>query len=166
MSDGRFREHAMAEIENEGSTGKCLQHRICLAIQRCSPSQQCHRIQISLYGSTGLNFIARKLAIDHPVQPYRVERYALDVTHQGCTRATRESDNPRIRHPLPQSGNNSRTGLCTPAPELFRPQHRGPSVKQLHSIDTGMKLCRQIVNGRAHEEINQPLEPTWVTISE
>src|SRR5262249_6953644 len=120
----------------------------------------------SLHRATRLNFIARKLAVDHPVQSDRIERHALDVANQRRAGASWEADDLCIWYSLTQPGDDFPAGLRTPTIKFLRSKHTGPGVKQLHGIDTGVKLCRQVLNRSPHQKINQSLESVRIAIGE
>src|SRR5262245_28305674 len=162
----RFWQDAVAEIENERPFGERCQHHIYLPIERRSPGQQRHRIQISLNGPASLNFVARELAIDHPIEADCVEWHAVHIAHEGRAGPSRESDYSRSWYPLAQAGNDLSSRPRAPAIEFLGPQNPGPCIEQLHCVHAGAELLGEIVNRRPYQDIDQSLKSARIAICE
>src|SRR4051794_1111748 len=92
MRDRGFRQDAVAQIEDEGFCGERLEHLVDRAIERAAAGQQGERIEIALHRPTGLDAVARKAAIDHPIETDRIDRDMLDVAQQRAAGAARKPD--------------------------------------------------------------------------
>src|SRR5690606_33914850 len=73
MRNRGIRRDAVAEIENKRSRRKCLEHRVDRGIERLPAGDQHQRIEVALHGDAALDALARKVLVDHPVKPDRIE---------------------------------------------------------------------------------------------
>src|ERR1700682_4154568 len=74
VRDRRLGQNAVPEIEDERLGCKRLEHSLDLAIERGAAGDERQRVEIALYRPTTLDVLARVGAIDHPIEPNRVDR--------------------------------------------------------------------------------------------
>src|SRR5580658_6096587 len=130
MGDRGLRQDAVSQVEDKRSIAEVLQNRIGLAVKRSTARQQRQRIEISLYRPATLDLVASKAAIDHPVQPYRIDIHAFHISPQQRAGAARESDDLRIGNTSAQPSDDPLCRRDAPARELVRSEHSGPGVEE------------------------------------
>ena len=164
MGDRRLRQDAVAEIEDERSVAESRQDRIDLAIERSAAREQCQRIEIALHRPAALDLVAGKAAIDHPVEPDRVDSNAV---HIALNSVPAPRGNPMIfasgtRCAQPRDDPPRR--IDAPARELVGSEHAGPGVEELHGIDPGLELGREIIDRSFDQDVDQLAEDFRIAI--
>ena len=91
MRDRRFRQNAVAEIENKRPAGEGLQHRIDAAIERRAAGEQRQRIEIALHRHAALDLLARKVRSIIQSRPTASTGNSLDIARQRCCRRRAET---------------------------------------------------------------------------
>jgi hypothetical protein len=79
MGDRRFRQDAVAEIENERSSRQCLEDRIDRAVERHTSGEKRQRIEIALDRPARLNLIAREAELHRPIEPDRIDCHRFEI---------------------------------------------------------------------------------------
>src|SRR5690242_15388665 len=98
MRDWRFRQNAVAKIEDKGPGRESLKRGIHRAIERCTAGEKRQRINIALHWNAALDLFAREVAIDHPVEPDAIDRHLVDIAQKVGSGSAREADDFCIRH--------------------------------------------------------------------
>src|SRR6516165_6993602 len=109
-----FRQHAMAEIENERSLRESGQNSIDRTVQSRAASEQDERIEITLNWPPLLDHRSRKFELDGPIEPHGVDRNRIEVARELRAGATRKADNSRSRNLPTNLFNNANHRLDAP----------------------------------------------------
>src|ERR1700685_1885399 len=151
MADWRFRQDAVAKVENERVSSERFEDGVGRAIERRSAGEQHQRIEIALNGTQRLNVVTRKIQFRHPIEPHRINRHSIQIALQLGARAAWEAYDSRRWNVLTHAGYNPRHRLDTPFTEFIGRQHTRPGIEDLHGIDAGRKLFDQV----AHRSLDQ-----------
>ena len=140
MGDRRFRQDAVAEIENERSLRQGLDDRVDRAVERRAAGEKRQRIEIALYRPAGLNLIACEAKLHRPIEPDRIDRYRFEIARKLGPGAAGKADDARAGNLLSDRGNNAGRRLDAPFAELAGRQNSRPGIENLHGIDAGLEL--------------------------
>ncbi len=146
------------------SAGEGLEHCVDRPIERRPARDQNERIEISLHRHAALDVLARKGAVEHPVEPDSVDRYLVHIARQQRPGAAGKSDDLRPRHLGADPGDDLPRRLDAPTVEFLSRQDAGPGVKNLHCIGTRPQLAHQVARRSLDENIEQHREPCGVAI--
>src|SRR5215207_6618450 len=118
MRDGRFRQNAVAQIEDQPARAEVRQHILDGAVERRAACLQRQRIEIALHCDAALNALADECRFRRPVDAHAVDRNAIDIARERTAGAPWEADDLRIRHLLPDLRDDLPGGFETPAIEF------------------------------------------------
>jgi len=145
----------MAEIEDEPPLAECGTELLDTLLQRRPADHQQNRVEVALHGKPRLQPVAGGARRHGRIEADRVDpglgRIAL-VEQPG---AAREADYRDIREALFQRGDDLARRIDHPALEGRFGENSGPAVEQLHRLDAGRDLRRQIIDRRRGQQLDQ-----------
>ena len=93
----RFRQHTMAEIENKWALRESDKNCLDRAVQRRSAGKQGQRIEIALNRPPLLDHRPRKLKLDRPIKPNRIDCNRVEIATELRAGAARKADDASNR---------------------------------------------------------------------
>src|ERR1700692_157977 len=129
MRNRRLRQYAMTEIENKRSGRKCRQNPIDRAVERFPSREERQGIEIALNRSELLDLFARKLRLNHPIEPNGIHRNSFDIGQELGAGAAGEADDFCIRNLFSNRVSNPSARRDTPFAEFIGRQYSGPGIE-------------------------------------
>ena len=166
MRNRRLRQYAMTEIENKRSGRKCRQNPIDRAVERFPSREERQGIEIALNRSELLDLFARKLRLNHPIEPNGIHRNSFDIGQELGAGAAGEADDFCIRNLFSNRVSNPSARRDTPFAEFIGRQYSGPGIENLHGIDAGLELPNQVTCRGFDQEFDQLREFLGIAVGE
>ena len=155
MCDRRFRQNAVAEIEDERTAAKVRHDIINLVIERRAAGKERQWIDITLNRHPRLQRIASNRPLEGPVNPNGANTCHFHIRQSHCAGAAWETDDFCVANLTPHALNNFLGWRNTPSLELLRPQHTGPGIENLDNFSSSFQLPDQIVDRSLHQPNDQ-----------
>ena len=131
----------MAEVEDEPPSRKARQDAVDRLIEALATGDENRGIEVALHGDEGLQPPPRDLQGHRPIDPHGIDAGFADIALKPKLHAFRKSDDAGRTHRSPHQCDDSGGRCNRPLLELIRSEHTRPTVKDLHDIGAGMKLC-------------------------
>ena len=148
-----------------GPCSECFENSISRPILRRAAGDEGQRVEVALNGPFGLDMIAGKAKLHHPIEPDCIDRHGFEIAPQLSSGTARKSDDRRLRNFLSHRRYDSRHRRDAPFLELFSRQHTRPGVENLHGVDAGSELLDQITHRGIDKSIDELREGLRMTIS-
>src|SRR5215510_10299478 len=160
----RLRQHAMSEVEDEGSIAKQpaqVSHR---SLERRAASDQQNWVEITLNRRERLQPLTGVAGWDHLIKADPVDPSLSDVALVENTRATREANDRMIRKAPLQGRNDGSRRFDDPAPERRFRQDACPSVEELDDFGARLDLTGEKIDGALDKNADQRVETLDIAI--
>ena len=126
--------------------------------QRRATGDERQRIKIALQHQVGAEGLRRPIA-DRWSCRGRARRHRFAPRNPpNASGAFRKADHPGILVAAPQASDNGLDRGKTPMFEFGIGQDAGPSVEDLHGLDTGFDLPGKIIDRRFNQPVDEPLK--------
>ena len=137
----------MAEIENKWALRESDKNCVDRAVQRRSAGKQGQRIEIALNRPPLLDHRPRKLKLDRPIKPNRIDCNRVEIATELRAGAARKADDACSRNLGTDLFDDPRMRLDAPSLELPSGKNSRPSIEKLNRIDTGSELANEVARG-------------------
>src|SRR5215469_10119637 len=159
MSHRRFRQHAMAEVDDEGTASEGAPNYLYTFGHGGAPCHQVQWIEVTLHWANRLQSLARDAQRDGAVEAERRDAAAAKIGAVQETGAAREADNRHVRVAFFECVNNTPGRRDHPSLEVRLRQHAGPAIEELHRLGASGDLAPQIDYRRLNQALDELGEP-------
>ena len=136
------------------------------AVQRRSAGKQRQRIEIALNRPPLLDHRPRKLKLDRPIEPNRIDCNRVEIATELRAGAARKADDACSRNLGTDLFDDPRMRLDAPSLEFPSGKNSRPGIENLHRIDAGIELANQIARRRLDQKLDQFREDFGMSVGE